>query len=346
LHTTVIKVDPENIKPGSLEPAARLLNAGSLVAFPTETVYGLGAIYRDEAALRQIFVTKGRPTDNPLIVHIWQLAQLTGLVQKIEDKWQRLIETFWPGPLTLIFPKRATVPDLVTAGLATVAVRMPSHPVARELLRLTKTPVAAPSANLSGKPSPTRAEHVLTDFREKIPLVVDGGSCQAGLESTVLMLDAGQPRILRPGAITKEMLEATLNETVAVAAGGEVNRPQAPGMKYRHYAPKAPVLLVEGEKAKVVAHINALLQEQRGSTKIVIISSSETRSQYQTNLVLDLGPKGHLELAARRLYDLLRQCDALEADRIIIEGVTETGIGAAIKNRLNNAAGGNVIRVS
>jgi L-threonylcarbamoyladenylate synthase len=345
LQTTVIKINPEEIKPESLEPAARLLNEGQLVAFPTETVYGLGAIYRDEAALSQIFAAKGRPNDNPLIVHIWQLAQLTELVQVINPKWQRLIEAFWPGPLTLIFPKKAIVPDLVTAGLATVAVRMPSHPVARELLRLTGIPVAAPSANLSGKPSPTRAEHVLTDFMAKIPLVVDGGPCQAGLESTVLMLDAGQPRILRPGSITREMLETALNETVAVAAG-ETNRPQAPGMKYRHYAPKAPVLLVEGEKAKVVAYINTLLQEQSKSAKVVIIGSSETISQYQTDLVLDFGPEGHLELAAMRLYAFLRQCDALGADRIIIEGVNETGIGAAIKNRLNKAAGGNVIHVS
>jgi L-threonylcarbamoyladenylate synthase len=343
--TTVIKVNPEAIDPESLEPAACLLNEGRLVAFPTETVYGLGAIYRDESAVRQIFAAKGRPADNPLIVHIWRMEQLTELVREIDPKLQRLMATFWPGPLTLVFPKKAAVPDLVTAGLATVAVRMPSHPVARELLRLTKAPVAAPSANLSGKPSPTRAEHVLADFAAKIPLVVDGGPCQAGLESTVLMIDAGQPRILRPGSVTKEMLETTLNETVVVA-GGETNRPQAPGMKYRHYAPQAPVLLVEGEKAKVVARINGLLQQPRESEKVVIIGSSETLTQYHTDFVLDLGPEGHLELAARRLYELLRQCDALGADRIIIEGVPENGIGAAIKNRLVKAAGGNVIHVS
>jgi L-threonylcarbamoyladenylate synthase len=345
LQTTVIKVNPKEFQPETLEPAASLLNAGRLVAFPTETVYGLGAIYRDEAAVGKIFTAKGRPNDNPLIVHIWHLGQLTELTREIDPKWQRLMTIFWPGPLTLVFPKQAAVPALVTAGLDTVAVRMPSHPVVRELLRLTRIPVAAPSANLSGKPSPTRAEHVLTDFAAKIPLVIDGGPCAAGLESTVLTLDAGQPRILRPGSITKEMLEAALDETVAVAAG-ETNRPQAPGMKYRHYAPQAPVLLVEGEKAEVVARINALLEAGGGLEKIAVIGFSENLARYRTNLVLDLGPAKHPELAAARLYDLLRRCDALGVDRILIEGVAETGIGAEIKNRLNKAAGGNIIYVS
>jgi L-threonylcarbamoyladenylate synthase len=345
LQTTVIKVNPDQVQPELLVAAARLLNAGRLVAFPTETVYGLGAIYRDEAALRQIFAIKGRPVDNPLIVHIWEPGQLAGLVREVDPKLRQLMAAFWPGPLTLVFPKQASVSALVTAGLDTVAVRMPSHPVTRELLRLTKIAVAAPSANLSGKPSPTRAGHVLADFTAKIPLVVDGGPCQAGLESTVLMLDAGQPRILRPGAITKEMIEAVLHETVAVASG-EIERPQAPGMKYRHYAPQAPVVLVEGKNAKVVARINDLVREYHQFDKVVVIGSSENLAQYQTDLVLDFGPAGCLEYAAAHLYDLLRQCDALGVDRIIIEGVNEKGIGAAIKNRLSKAAGGNVIHVS
>jgi L-threonylcarbamoyladenylate synthase len=344
LQTTVIKVNSEQIRRELLEPAARLLNEGRLVAFPTETVYGLGAVYQDESALSQIFATKGRPADNPLIVHVWELGQLAELVREIDPKLQRLIDAFWPGPLTLVFPKKPAVSDLVTAGLDTVAVRMPSHPVARELLRLTKVPVAAPSANLSGKPSPTRAEHVLADFMAKIPMVIDGGPCQAGLESTVLMLDFGQPLILRPGAVTREMVETTLHETVTIASG-EASRPQAPGMKYRHYAPRAPVVLVEGEATKVVAQINVLLDELRQFGKVIVIGSTENLTQYQTDLVLDLGPSGHLELAAMRLYDLLRRCDAMGADRIIIEGVNENGIGAAIKNRLRKAAGGNVIHV-
>jgi L-threonylcarbamoyladenylate synthase len=345
LRTTVITVNPDRFNPELLAPAARVLRDGGLAAFPTETVYGLGAIYRDEAALGQIFTVKGRPNDNPLIVHIWQLGQLAELATAVDPKLERLIAAFWPGPLTLVFPKQAAVPAAVTAGLPTVAVRMPSHPVARELLRLTDLPVAAPSANISGRPSPTRVEHVLTDFSSKIPLIVDGGPCRGGLESTVLTLDRGQPRILRPGSITREMLETVLQEPVAVAAG-EADRPQAPGMKYRHYAPRAPVVLVKGEKAAVVARINQLLQGEWKTRKVVVIGATENLAQYRTDLVLDFGPKSGLELAAQRLYGLLRQCDMLDADGIIIEGVAENGIGAAIQNRLYKAAGGNVINVS
>jgi L-threonylcarbamoyladenylate synthase len=348
LQTTVITVNtvnPEGFNPELLTPAARMLRDGGLVAFPTETVYGLGAVYRDEAALGQIFTVKGRPNDNPLIVHIWQLSQLAELTSAVDPKLERLIAAFWPGPLTLIFPKQATVPPTVTAGLPTVAIRMPSHPVARELLRLTALPVAAPSANISGRPSPTRAEHVLADFSSKIPLIVDGGPCRGGLESTVLTLDCGQPRILRPGSITREMLETELQEPVAVAAG-EVDRPQAPGMKYRHYAPRAPVVLVKGEKTAVVARINQLLQGEWKTRKVVVIGATENLAQYRTDLVLDFGPKSGLELAAQRLYGLLRQCDTLDVEGIIIEGVAENGIGAAIQNRLYKAAGGNVINVS
>lgn len=346
MKTTLLKVNPDCDQSGILMPVATALQLGELVAFPTETVYGLGANYRDESALRRIFETKGRPVDNPLIVHIWNHNQLDELVAEIDPKYAKLIAAFWPGPLTLVFPKQNQVSPLVTAGLATVAVRMPSHPVARELLRLTAIPVAAPSANLSGKPSPTRAEHVVADLDGKIPWIVDGGPCDAGIESTVMMLDQGKPLILRPGSVTREMLEEVLQEPVAVS-DGEARRPIAPGMKYRHYAPKAPVVVVEGSKEAVVRKINELLQQEcLPKKKIVVIGASENLAHYQTELVLDLGSERKLELAAMRLYDLLRICDELGADQIIIEGVDSRGIGAALINRLHKASGGNVIDVS
>ncbi|HEY8464816.1 MAG TPA: L-threonylcarbamoyladenylate synthase [Bacillota bacterium] len=345
MQTTVLKVNPDSFEPSILYPVARALQRGELVAFPTETVYGLGAIYRDETALRRIFTTKGRPNDNPLIVHIWNLDQLTELVQEINTKFQKLIAAYWPGPLTLIFPKKPAVPDEITAGLPTVAVRMPSHPVARELLRLTGIPVAAPSANLSGKPSPTLGEHVMADLNGKIPWIIDAGPCNAGLESTVLMLDQAKPIILRPGFITREMLEEVLQEPVTVATG-QTDRPSAPGMKYRHYAPEAPAILVMGSKDAIVSKINAILRQRREKERIAVIGSSENLSKYETELVLDMGSEHHLELAANRLYNLLRTCDRLKVDRILIEGVADHGIGAALINRLYKASGGNVINVT
>lgn len=345
MKTNELKVNPDCFEPDILQPAATALKTGSLVAFPTETVYGLGAIYRDEAALRRIFETKGRPNDNPLILHIWNTHQLEELVREVHPKFQKLITAFWPGPLTMVFPKKPEVSQLVTAGLSTVAVRMPSHPVARELLRLTDIPVAAPSANLSGKPSPTRGEHVMHDFAGVIPWIIDAGPCSAGIESTVVMLDGVTPIILRPGSVTREMLEAELQESVAVSDGA-TDRPSAPGMKYRHYAPKAPVILVEGAKDEIVRKINAIIHEQGRERKTVVIGSSENLSSFETELVLDLGSQDQLELAAMRLYDLLRTCDELGADQIIIEGVENQGIGAALTNRLHKASGGNIIDVS
>ena len=336
--------DPDFDKLGE---AARILANGGLVAFPTETVYGLGAIFNNESALRKIFAVKGRPADNPLIVHIGQLTQLTELTTKVGSKAERLIAEFWPGPLTLIFPKRKEVSLVVSAGLDTVAVRMPSHPVAKSLLELTGIPVAAPSANLSGRPSPTRGDHVRQDLAGKIDAIIDGGSCSKGIESTVLSLAGKAPVILRPGSVTREMIEKVLCETVEISgthAGGN-DRPLAPGMKYRHYAPQAPVLLIKGENRKVVAEINRLLADNP-SRKAIVLGSTENVGQYHNEWVLDLGPKAEPEIMATRLYDLLRFCDQLPVEMIYIEGVEAAGIGVAIANRIEKAAGGNVIHVS
>lgn len=330
-----------------LKEAARILEHGGLVAFPTETVYGLGAIYNNDSALRKIFAVKGRPADNPLIVHIGRLDQLTELAMSISPRAERLMAEFWPGPLTLIFPKKKEVSAVVTAGLDTVAVRMPSHPLAKSLLNLTNIPVAAPSANLSGRPSPTRGDHVCQDLGGKIEAIIDGGPCSKGIESTVLSLSHQTPVILRPGSVTREMIETVLQETVEISGyrDGNHERPRAPGMKYRHYAPKAPVLLVEGENRKVVTEINRLLAD-KPSCKAIVLGSTENIGLYHNEWVLDLGPKADPEIMATRLYELLRFCDQLPVEMIYIEGVEATGIGLAVANRIQKAAGGNVIHVS
>jgi L-threonylcarbamoyladenylate synthase len=343
LNTTIISITSNNSN--QLLPAADSLRSGGLVAFPTETVYGLGAVFNNEAAIRNIFAVKGRPADNPLIVHIWNRDQLVSLTDRIAAPAAKLIEQFWPGPLTLILPKRPEVPDIVTAGLDTVAVRMPSHPVARELLRLTGLPVAAPSANLSGRPSTTKGSHVIEDLNGKIDFIVEAGPCQAGIESTVLVLEP-KPVILRPGSVTREMLEAALGEPVELPEIGEVGRPQAPGMKYRHYAPQAPVLLFEGDSEGIVNEINHRLQEKSPALRAVVLSTTENIGRYRNEWVLDLGPRDHPETAAIRLYDLLRFCDQLNTDLIYIEGMSEQGVGLAVSNRLRKAAGGKIIHVS
>lgn len=344
MKTTILKIDRN--KPAGLEPAARALKNGRLVAFPTETVYGLGAVYNNDTALLNIFAVKGRPADNPLILHIYHLEQLSQIVSFISPLAEKLIKRFWPGPLTIIFPKKIEVSSVVTANLNTVAVRMPSDPAARELLRLTGIPVAAPSANLSGKPSTTLGEHVINDLSGKIELIIDAGPCPAGVESTVLSLTGATPVVLRPGTVTKEELEHFLGQTIFLAGEGEIERPQAPGMKYRHYAPEAPVTLFEGKPEKIVWEINRRLAEKASDLKTVVLGTTENIVKYQNEWVLDMGPQESPEIIAGRIFELLRFCDQLKADAVLIEGISDQGIGAAVINRLRKAAGGNVIHVS
>lgn len=344
MKTTIIKVARNH--PEGLGPAAQVLRDGGLVAFPTETVYGLGAVCTEETALLNIFAVKGRPADNPLILHIYHLEQLGQIASSISPAAKKLIKRYWPGPLTLIFSKRPEVSPVVTAGLHTVAVRMPSDPVARELLRLTNIPVAAPSANLSGKPSPTQGEHVINDLAGKIEVIIDAGPCPAGVESTVLSLSGANPVILRPGVITREEMEEVLGEPIVSAKPGDNDRPQAPGMKYRHYAPEAPVTLYEGEPEKIVREINLRLAEMQSGKKVVILGTTENICRYRNKWVLDMGPREQPEIIAGRIYQLLRFCDQLQADQIFIEGIADRGVGTAVLNRLHKAAGGNIIHVS
>ncbi|OUP85056.1 UNVERIFIED_ORG: threonylcarbamoyl-AMP synthase [Lacrimispora saccharolytica] len=327
-----------------LAEAAAILREGGLVAFPTETVYGLGANALDETAARRIYEAKGRPSDNPLIAHIADFEALAPLTAEIPEAGRKLAEAFWPGPLTMVFKKSGVVPHGTTGGLETVAVRMPSDPVARELIRLAGVPIAAPSANTSGRPSPTRAEHVLQDMDGKIEMIVDGGPVGIGVESTIVDVTEEIPTLLRPGAVTMEMLRSVVGETaVDPAITGPMRadiKPKAPGMKYRHYAPKADLTLVEGETDAVVSRINALAAEKLGAgQRVGIICTEETKDRYPAGILKSIGMRANEATVAHNLYAVLREFDDLEVDCIFSESFQTDDLGQAIMNRLNKAAG-------
>lgn len=334
----------------SIEYASRLFREGQLVGFPTETVYGLGANALNEDAVRSIFAAKGRPADNPLIVHIWNRNQLNDLCE-IPPMAEKLMDAFWPGPLTMLFPRKETVPDVVTAGLPTVAIRMPSHPVAFEMLKACSLPIAAPSANRSGKPSPTTAKHVLDDMNGIIPLILDGGSCDVGVESTVLDICHGQPTVLRPGGITKEMLEDVLGQEVALA--GSILRPLkpdekalSPGMRYKHYAPSGTVTLVSGKESNVLSAMKKLVAEARndGQKSCVMCFTEHVEALKDCN-PHDLGSIRSDDEVAHRLFDTLRRLDDEHMDQIYSEVVLPEGVGLAVMNRLGRAAAFRTINV-
>ena len=327
-----------------IQKAAEILRAGGLVAFPTETVYGLGGNGLDEEACQKIYLAKGRPSDNPLILHISEQEELAQIVREVSPAAKKLMDAFWPGPLTLIFPKTDIVPMRTTGGLDTVAVRFPSHPVARAIIRAAGVPIAAPSANSSGKPSPTRASHVEFDLTGKIDMIVDGGAAEWGLESTIVDVSGEKPMILRPGAVTKEMLEAVVGEIAVDPAilskpEGEF-RPKAPGMKYTHYAPKAEVWLVRGSQAAVAACINRLAEAERNTGKVIgVMATAETEGLYRADAVLSLGSREKPEEIGSNLFKTLRKFDFLGMDKVYAEVFPEDGEGMAIMNRLNKAAG-------
>ncbi len=349
MKTKVIAVD--EIKPDKLvmKEAADIIKSGNLVSFPTETVYGLGADGLNEKAVKKIFEAKGRPQDNPLILHVDSVEMAEQLVLEVPPAAKLCIDKFWPGPLTILFRRREIVPDIITAGLDTVAIRMPSHPVAISLIRHSGTPIAAPSANTSGKPSPTKAEHVFEDMNGKIPLILDGGETGVGLESTVLDLTGQVPMILRPGGITLEDIRSILPDAIvdpAVISGDEKLKPKSPGQKYRHYAPKATMILVQGRPEKVVEEIKRLaaIAEIDGQ-KVGIMSSSENVLKYLPKVVRDMGSVDDAKEIAHRLFDIIRELDRENTDLILCEAVDDSGLGMAIMNRLLKAAGGKLVRV-
>ncbi|MEG0950981.1 MAG: L-threonylcarbamoyladenylate synthase [Niameybacter sp.] len=343
MHTLMID-DQEK-----LYMAADILRAGGLVAVPTETVYGLCANALDEHAVSNIYKAKGRPSDNPLIIHIADLEKLQPLVAHIPDSASLLIEHFWPGPLTLIFESTSLVPLSVRGGLSTVAIRFPSHPTMQDLIRMTGLPLAAPSANTSGKPSPTNAKRVFEDLNGKIDAIVDGGLSTVGVESTIVDLTSGTPTILRPGGITQDMLLEVLDTIImdpALLSVDATTKPKAPGMKYTHYAPNAEVMIYKGDDEKVVEAINAaLLQDKAHNIYSGVLCDDETKSLFHSDFIISLGSRHTPCEIAMHLFEALRTFDDLKVQKVYALSFSTEGVGSAIMNRLEKSAGHHIIYV-
>ena len=347
MKTEVIKIDQNNMDTEALERAAAIIRDGGLVAFPTETVYGLGADALSAEASKKIYAAKGRPSDNPLIVHVAEFSDMEKIAQEMPEEAKKLADAFWPGPLTMIVRKNDKVPYETTGGMDTVAVRMPNHPVALELIRRSGGYIAAPSANTSGKPSPTLAEHVAFDMDGRIPMILDGGPVGIGIESTIVDLTEDIPMILRPGYITPKMLEKVIGEVKmdpGIIASDSLQKPKAPGMKYRHYAPKGQLTLVEGDRDKVIARINELVKEkEEEGHKVGVIGTDETLDSYHADILRSIGSRQKPETVAANLYRILREFDDLECDYMYSESFFEQGLGNAIMNRMLKAAGYHLI---
>jgi tRNA threonylcarbamoyl adenosine modification protein (Sua5/YciO/YrdC/YwlC family) len=356
MNTEIVKVDSNHPDEAAMKRAGALIAAGELVAFPTETVYGLGGDALDPEASGKIYAAKGRPSDNPLIVHIAEITDLERVAETVPEEARRLADAFWPGPLTIIVRKNDRVPYATTGGMDTVAVRMPNHPVALALIRESGRLIAAPSANTSGRPSPTEAAHVAEDLTGKIPMILDGGPVGIGIESTIIDLTEDQPMVLRPGYITPQMLSEVIGREVVIDPGilalDDTRRPKAPGMKYKHYAPKADMVIVEGGETGVITKIKALTAGQKAAGKrVAVIASDETKAQYgaspdsaSADVILSMGSRTDEDSIARHLYHILRECDELGVDVIYSESFSTPRIGSAIMNRLLKAAGHQVIQ--
>ncbi len=345
MNTKVWKVDKhvDNLENNpQVVDAAHFLTENEVVALPTETVYGLGGNAKSDVAVEKIFAAKGRPSDNPLIIHIADKKQIHSFVTEIPEKAEILMDRFWPGPLTIIFKKKTGVlSDKATAGLDTVAVRIPDHPVALALLKKCQLPIAAPSANSSGKPSPTNAQHVIDDLNGKIAGVLDGGATGVGVESTVLDCTEEIPVILRPGGVTKEQLEAVIGEVQLDAAlSDETSKPKAPGMKYQHYAPNAPLYLVNGSQS-FLQHL--IEEKQAEGLRVGVLATEESVESYQADVVIACGKRAELESVATALYETLRNFNQESVDIIFSEMFPTAGVGHAIMNRLQKAAGNKMI---
>lgn len=333
MKTEVIEINSKKPEKKIIQGATKIIKNGELVAFPTETVYGLGANAFNARAVRKIFKAKGRPADNPLIVHVSDEQMLKSVVKDIPVKAIPLMKKFWPGPLTIVFKKKKRVPDVVTAGGDTVAVRMPSHPVALALIRGAGVPIAAPSANTSTRPSPTEAKHVYDDFNGRIPLILDGGKTNIGVESTVLDLTTNIPTLLRKGKITKKDIEKVIG-AIQIHVKKTKGVVKSPGQKYKHYAPKASLILVYGGKEVV----KKVISKYTGK-KVFVITFSENKNKYSSaGWVYVFGKKQDTITAAKNFFSLLRKCDENGADIIIVEAVIERGVGEALMDRISRAA--------
>ncbi|SDB36221.1 L-threonylcarbamoyladenylate synthase [Butyrivibrio sp. INlla16] len=352
MNTELIQINENNIDAAALaalQRAGTILKNGGLVAFPTETVYGLGGDALNPKSSMKIYSAKGRPSDNPLIVHVADMESIEKIVKKLPEAAYKLAEVLWPGPLTMIMEKSQEVPYETTGGLETVAIRMPSNKIAAELIRQSGGYIAAPSANLSGRPSPTEAKYCIEDLDGRVDMIIDGGQVGIGLESTIIDLTSDTPMILRPGYVTQKMLsdilgDVSIDKTILSADSGV--KPKAPGMKYRHYAPKGDLTIVEGEPDKVTAYINEKISEHsKNGERTGVIATDETRDKYRADVVKCAGSREDEEEIARNLFSILRQFDDEDVKCMYSEAFDDTGLGQAIMNRLLKAAGHKVVRV-
>ena len=349
MNTKIIQIEEENIDLEAIREAGEIIRAGGLVAFPTETVYGLGGDALNGLSSGKIYAAKGRPSDNPLIIHIASMEYLPKIVKEIPEAVYKLAGRYWPGPLTMILEKADCVPSETTGGLNTVAVRMPLRKTARALIEAAGGYIAAPSANLSGRPSPTMVSHVIEDMNGRIDMIIDGGEADIGLESTIVDLTGDEPVILRPGYITQEMLEEAVGKVEmdqTILSGSSATAPKAPGMKYRHYAPKGSLVIVEGTSEQVAVHINSALEKHRmAGEKSGVIATDETVASYQADSVKSLGKRSDKQAIARHLFRILREFDEEDVQFIYTESFETKGVGQAIMNRLLKAAGHQVVRL-
>ena len=344
METKIYKLLQNEIKHSAIDEAARILREGGLVAFPTETVYGLGGLATDGSAAERIYRAKGRPSDNPLIIHVADPEDAEKYAYTSE-LYYRLAGAFMPGPLTVILKKKDIIPKAVTGGLDTVAVRCPSHPIARALIRAAGDAIAAPSANLSGSPSPTSGGHVISDLSGKVEAIIDGGECEIGLESTIVMLDGDRVTLLRPGAVTADALECICDKvSIAPAvteALAENEKPLSPGMKYRHYAPKAPLVLLEGDSEEVLSY----MYRQQNAERCVVICYTEELEYLRNERLIDIGGRNDLEAQARNLFAALRRADELDGEIVYAHLPPKEGMGLALYNRLIRAAAHTVLKI-
>jgi L-threonylcarbamoyladenylate synthase len=350
MKTLLLTVDPHEPNMEQIRIAASLIRNGGLVAFPTETVYGLGADALNPKAVLALFEVKKRPLDNPPIVHICDVKDAHRLAREVPPEAEELMKKFWPGPLTLIFKRSRIVPDVAVAGLDTIAVRMPRHNVALALIRESRCPISAPSANLAGKPSPTSAKHVLDDLGGHIDAILDAGPTPIGVESTVLDLTVDPPQILRPGGTSYEILAKSLgkielNPIAVTDKPLHFEKARSPGVRHKHYAPRAEMILVEGEVEHVICRVNERIKfYKKEGRKVGVLATDETAGKYSADVVKSLGSRSDLANIARNLFRLLREFDEEDVDVIIAEGVSSEGLGLAVMNRLRKAAGYKIIK--
>lgn len=347
MKTKIVKINREGKEEELIQEGAKIIQEGGLVAFPTETVYGLGANGLSEEAVGKIFAAKGRPQDNPLILHVHSIEGVNELVEEVPEVARLAMEKFWPGPLTILFKRSNKVPDIITAGLDTVAIRMPENPIALKLIQLANRPIAGPSANLSGRPSPTSAAHVAEDLMGKIDMIIDGGTTGIGLESTVLDLSGGTPMILRPGKVTLEDLREIMPNVVEDSSIMRQDIvPKSPGQKYKHYAPKGKMVIFSGNVDSVVKAIIKNTKEYMDmGQRVGIMATDETRPYYKEGFILSLGSRMNKDSIGHNLFNVIRLFDEENVDIILAEGIDPSDLGIAIMNRMLKAASGNVIKV-